>query len=186
MTADNTPIAKTPARDPPLSRLLVSLAPVCHAAGNCNSYRPNIDKASTTKIAANAPSTQGVCNAVDNKVPERPARTPAIEYAIDMPKTYIADKVNPRNRVTLRPWPAINPARMGIMGRTQGVNDRSKPKPRKLTMTSQKLPLLSIPAIWRSSEGCCIQAGVIWLLPGCAEADGDAVRRTGISRVTGG
>src|SRR5258707_14804038 len=73
-----------------------------------------------------------------------------------MPRTYIADSVKPRHRVTLLPWPAIIPDRIGIIGKTQGVNDRSSPNPRKLAMTSQKLPVFSNPAIWRSSEGCWI------------------------------
>src|SRR5258708_6659908 len=88
-----------------------------------------MDNASNTKMPANTPTTQGFCNAVDSRVPDNPARTPAMVYAIAMPRTYIAERANPRSRVTLLPWPAINPERMGIMGRTQGVNDRSKPKP---------------------------------------------------------
>src|SRR5258706_6025825 len=73
-----------------------------------------------------------------------------------MTRTFIGSSVKPRHRVTLLPWPAIIPDRIGIIGKTQGVNDRSSPNPRKLAMTSQKLPVFSNPAIWRSSEGCWI------------------------------
>ena len=37
MTADIAPMAKTPASVPPVRRLLVLVAPDCHAVGNCNS-----------------------------------------------------------------------------------------------------------------------------------------------------
>jgi hypothetical protein len=97
-------------------------------------------------------------------------------YAIAMPRTYIAERVNPRNRVTLLPWPAIIPERMGIMGRTQGVKDRSNPKPRKLAMISQKSPVLSNPAICRSSEGC-------WIEPAAGGETASAEVRFGESEV---
>src|SRR5258706_16480647 len=108
-----------------------------------------------------------------------------------MPKIEVADKVNPRRRVTFLPLPAINPERMGIIGRTHGVNDSSNPKPRKLAMTSQKLPVLSSHAIRRASAGCRIEpfarrdSASAKDCVGLAEA-ARAARAIGCWRVTGG
>ena len=62
-----------------------------------------MDNASNTKVPANAPKTQGFCNTADSRVPDNPARTPAMAYAIAMPSTYTAARENPRSRVTLLP-----------------------------------------------------------------------------------
>ena len=60
MTADSAPIANTPDRCPPCSRLLVSVSLLCQELGSCSSYNPNIDSDSSTKSAEKLPSTQGV------------------------------------------------------------------------------------------------------------------------------
>ena len=41
------------------------------------------------------------------------------------------------------PWPTMMLERIGIIGKTQGVKVRSSPKPKKLSNTSQVLPLNS-------------------------------------------
>ncbi len=61
ITAESTPIAATGTRRPPFSRPCVACRRCCTACGRRSSYSPNIDSASSTKMAANAPSTQTFC-----------------------------------------------------------------------------------------------------------------------------
>ena len=42
--------------------------------------------------------------------------------------------------LTWWPWPTMMPDKIGIIGNTQGVKDSSRPKPKKLATTHQKLP----------------------------------------------
>ena len=44
------------------------------------------------------------------------------------------------------------PERIGIIGKTHGVSESSRPKPKKLTTTTQKLASLSNCAIWPLSS----------------------------------
>src|SRR6185295_5937108 len=74
-----------------------------------------------------------------------------------MPRTYIAESVAPRIRVIFFPWPAISPDRIGTIGNTQGVSERSNPNPRKLPMMSQKLPVFMNRAIFASSAGSLVK-----------------------------
>src|SRR4051794_25562032 len=57
-----------------------------------------------------------------------------------MPSTYDSDNAKARGLFKFRPSPAMIPERMGIMGRTHGVNARSTPNTRKLARTSAKFP----------------------------------------------
>src|SRR3954447_10901294 len=57
-----------------------------------------------------------------------------------MPSTYDSDRAKARGLFRLRPSPAMIPERMGIIGRTHGVNASNTPKTRKLARTSAKLP----------------------------------------------
>src|SRR5215470_11884006 len=75
--ADSTPMVKTPHNVPPPTLLLVSANLLWNAAGNCNSYRPNMESESPMNRAANAASTHGFWRAFDNSVPDRPAPTRA-------------------------------------------------------------------------------------------------------------
>ena len=52
----------------------------------------------------------------------------------------------------LCPEPTMMPERMGIIGKTQGVSESSRPKPKKLATTTQKLASLSSCAIWPLSS----------------------------------
>ena len=67
----------TPGSEPLRSRDAPSDARLCRKDGNCSSNRPNIDRASTTKTSAKAPSTQAFCRAPEIIVPDSPAATPA-------------------------------------------------------------------------------------------------------------
>src|SRR5438552_943638 len=57
-----------------------------------------------------------------------------------MPCTYVNAREKPRDTLTFSPWPTMMPDRMGIIGNTQGVRERSKPKPKKVPRTRSKLP----------------------------------------------
>ncbi len=70
-------MTNTLAKWPPCNLLLVAASLLCSAAGSCNSYKPNIDNASSTKIAANPDNTHTFCRADDSMVPNKPAATPA-------------------------------------------------------------------------------------------------------------
>ncbi len=49
-----------------------------------------------------------------------------------------------RTWVTAWPWLTMMPERIGIIGKTQGVKDSSRPKPKKLAIATQNpLPLSS-------------------------------------------
>ena len=48
--------------------------------------------------------------------------------------------MNERRGVAASPWPAMMPDRIGIIGSTQGVKASSRPKPKKLAMTTNRLP----------------------------------------------
>jgi hypothetical protein len=61
ITADSTPIENTAATWPPCRREPAVASLLCRAEGNCSSYRPNIDSASSTKTTAKLPSTHGFC-----------------------------------------------------------------------------------------------------------------------------
>src|SRR2546423_942870 len=66
-----------------------------------------------------------------------------------MPSTYATERMSARSLFMLRPSPAMIPDRMGIIGSTQGVKARRRPKPRKPASTSAALPW-NTPAISRS------------------------------------
>ena len=45
--------------------------------------------------------------------------------------------MKPLRLVMPLPWPTMMPERIGIIGNTQGVSESSRPKPKKLMITSQ-------------------------------------------------
>ena len=129
ISADSAPIAATPTHDPPRWRSLAAPSRARSPAGNCNSYRPNIDSDNTTNNAANAPSTQTFCIAACRfaAAPSSPANTPAMVNTTALASTYTADSENPRHAPMRSPRPAIRPERIGTIGSTHGVNARPNP-----------------------------------------------------------
>ena len=65
-------------------------------------------------------------------------------------------------RLTWWPWPTMIPDRIGIIGNTQGVNDNSRPKPKKLATTPQKLLSRSSCAIRELSSAGAAEARGAW------------------------
>ena len=76
MAADSTPITTTAPKCPPLNRLLVSVIFAWNPAGNCSSYKPNMDSESSTNTAAKAERTQAFCSAADSRLPDSAAPMP--------------------------------------------------------------------------------------------------------------
>ena len=71
------PMTNTLAKRPPWMRLLASVKRLCKKLGICSSKKPNMDKARATKMPAPTPRAQGFCRALEIRVPDRPAATPA-------------------------------------------------------------------------------------------------------------
>ena len=57
-----------------------------------------------------------------------------------MPATYDTESAAARALPRFAPSPAMIPDRIGIIGSTHGVKASSSPNPRKLAITSAKLP----------------------------------------------
>jgi len=71
-------------------------------------------------------------------------------YVTAIPSTYARDSAKALRAVTLLPWLAIIPERIGTIGNTQGVNESSKPRPKNVASTRSRLPLW----INRASRSC--------------------------------
>src|SRR5689334_14950388 len=94
-----------------------------------------------------------------------------------MPSEYARASVKPLRRDTASPWPTMMDDRMGSIGRTQGVNDSSRPPSRNRPTTRGRLPERSASAL-RSPEssaalGAVADAGAAATL-GVAVAAADA------------
>ena len=190
MTADKAPIVNTPATLPPFIRFAVSENLLWIALGSCSSKKPNIDSASATNTSAPMPSAHGFCSAFEISVPDSAAATPASAYVIAMPSTYASASKNPEVLVSFF-CPAIMPDKIGIIGNTQGVNDSSKPKPKKLAMIAQKLPPFSTFSILDRSDsdlarGAALSTARAWATTSGVFALVDVVPDNVNSRVCGG
>src|SRR5450830_87119 len=107
-----------------------------------------------------------------------------------MPREYALDSRKPRLRVTLAPSPTMMDDRIGIIGNTQGVNERPRPSRKKAGTISISLPPPSKRARLPSSDtgagltgaaatgagtGANLTAGAAVLAPGMPLKAGAAV-----------
>src|SRR5450830_1075040 len=103
-----------------------------------------------------------------------------------MPREYALDSSRPRWRVTLAPSPTMMDDRIGIIGNTQGVNERPRPSRKKAGTISISLPPPSKRARLPSSDtgagltgaaatGANLTAGAAVLAPGMPLKAGAAV-----------
>ncbi len=65
-----------------------------------------------------------------------------------------------RRWLTAWPWLTMMPERIGIIGKTQGVSDSSRPKPKKLRSTSARLSPLNRPAMREVSSPVAVFSSV--------------------------
>src|SRR3569623_549226 len=69
-----------------------------------------------------------------------------------MPSTYASESRKPLALVSSLFCPAMMPERIGIIGNTHGVSASSRPKPKKVATTAQKLPPFSTRSIFEVSD----------------------------------
>src|SRR5450830_249308 len=108
-----------------------------------------------------------------------------------MPREYALDSRKPRLRVTLAPSPTMMDDRIGIIGNTQGVNERPRPSRKKAGTISISLPppskrarlpssdtgagLTAAAATGAGAAGASLTAGAAVLAPGMPLKAGAAV-----------
>ena len=76
-----------------------------------------------------------------------------------MPSTYASDSRKPLVLVSSFFCPAMMPERIGIIGNTQGVSASSRPNPKKVATTPQKLPPFSTRSIREVSDSLAGSVG---------------------------
>src|SRR5699024_8087467 len=138
-TADKMPIKPAPTKVPPRWFSLTVCKRSRSQVGSCNSYKPNIAAASSTKMPANTKITAGCCNTACKLAPANAANTPITAYVSAIGTTYATDskKACPRLRLSL---PTTKLDSTGNIGSTQGVKINNKPKPKKAANAQAKLP----------------------------------------------